>query len=382
MAPMTNCGSRPFHFLVIFKILFGVIVVQCLIGGAASAQNNYSIGWIGALSGDAAGIGTEILASLKTAVAEVNSAGGINGRPLGILAQDDGYEISRALSAYHKLKSEVNTRLVFMSTYGALFALGKQPERDGVLIIDTLDCNDKLAAVSKNHLCVATRTESIAENFVKAIRSRGDGSVAVLYEEEAWFNFIVTGLKQAYGSKLTEVTAPVKSGDYQAELMRIKQSSARHLVLLGNDAMGRAVAQIKQMRLDLSLYSIASVTSPGFKQLAGPALNGTIVSHWAAGNTPAVEAFRSKFKEQNGREPALEFVAAPTYDAARLVFAGLRQLPKDNAPVDPKKLRAALLALPSFHGLCGNLKFDPDGAVRSINERLYVFQNGGLKEFP
>ena len=120
------------------RAAFQVLLAMCLATAPARGEE-LTIGWIGALTGDAAGIGNDILASLQTAVAEANSRGGIDGKKLRIIAEDDGYEVSRALTAYEKLKKEVSTKVIFASTYGALFALGTKPDRDGILVLDTLD---------------------------------------------------------------------------------------------------------------------------------------------------------------------------------------------------------------------------------------------------
>ena len=357
-------------------------LTYCWLTASALQAEDLTIGWIGALTGDAAGIGTEILASLETAVSEVNAQGGIAGRPIKVVAEDDGYVVARALTAYEKLRSSVNSHIIFVSTYGAMFALGRRPEQHGLLIIDTLDCNDELVKVSNYHFCLASRTESIAENFIKAIQSRGGGKIAVLYEEEAWFNFIVRGLKQALGPNLLEVTAPVHSGDYQAELLQIKQNGAKHLILLGNDSMGRAVKQAAVMQLNVPLYSIAGVMSPGYQKLAGSALEGVIVSHWEAPRAEAFRRFQQSFMKKTGRGVALEFVAAPTYDAAQVVLAVLARAAKEHPTLAAAQLRTLLLESPAFGGVSGLIKFDPDGAVRSINETLFLYQQGTLRPWP
>ena len=359
------------------RTLFFIFMIAA--GFSPADAQELTVGWIGALTGDAAGIGTEIAGSLEAAVTEMNQQGGIGGRRLRVLAEDDGYEITQALNAYEKLKSRVNTRVIFMSTYGALFALGQRPQQDRIVIIDTLDCNDSLAAVSQYHFCAATRTESIAGNFITAIAANGGGKVAVLYEEEAWFNFIVRGLRTAYGRDLVEVTAPVRVGDYRAELMRIKASGAKHLILLGNDAMGRAVKQLADLKIEVPLYSIAGIMSPGFQRLAGPALEGTFVSHWEAGRTAAFDRFRALFSAVNKRTPVLEFVAVPTYDAARVLFGALGRVAPAGDPVDGSALRQALLAAPAYDGISGTIRFEADGAVRTILEKPYVFRAGALQ---
>lgn len=55
---------------------------------SAKASEPYKIGFVGALSGPAETLGHPMLEGAKAAVAEINAAGGINGRPLELLARD------------------------------------------------------------------------------------------------------------------------------------------------------------------------------------------------------------------------------------------------------------------------------------------------------
>lgn len=357
------------------SIPFLLAVILALFPRSVSAEE-VTIGWIGALSGDSAAIGSDSLAALKSAVNDANAATNSKGITFSLLVEDDGYDVARALTAYEKLKSSVSSRFIFVSTYGAVFALAKRAEKDQVVLIDTLDCNDELIRAGESLLCLASRTESIADNFISAIKENGGGKVAVLYEEEAWFNFIVRGLSDALGNDLVQVAAPTKSGDYRSELVRVKNSGAKHLVLLGNDAMGLAVKQASDAGLKLKLYSIASITSPGFMALAGPSLEGATVSHWEAPRSEGFEAFLTSFVRDNKRSPFFEFVAAPTYDAGRIVTDSFREA---MVSMNRRDLRGMIISRPPYSGSSGVIRFDRDGAVRSIRERLFTFRAGKLE---
>ena len=342
-----------------------------------SFAENLKIGYIGSLTGDVAILGEEIVRSIQVAVEEVNQTGGINGRKLELKVEDDGYDIKRTLSAYEKLKSEINSNIIFMTTYGGFFALGKRPEKDGIVIIDTLDCNDSLVKTSQMHTCVATRTESIGESFIRKIKENGGGSVGVLYEQEAWFNFIVDTLRKGIGKDLVEVIAPASAPDYRAEVLKLKSAGVKHIVFLGNDAMGRAMTQLRLLEIPAPFYSIASVTSPGFTQLAGKSLNGTFVSNWLIPRGDQYKKLADEFKALHKKDLTLDFVAGPSYDAATLAFSVLRKLYQEAPVVSGKSIRDALTK-EELNGVSGYIKMDPDGAVRSIQERIFRYEDGQL----
>lgn len=336
------------------------------------------IGYIGALTGDAAAIGLEIEKSLEVAADLINSAGGINGRPIEIIAEDDGYDVKRALTAYQHLQSRINSRVIFVSTYGAQFALARRPESDNLLIIDTLDCNDDLAKISELHLCLSTRTESIGETFLGEISRQGGGAIGILYEEEAWFNYIVETLKRGSTGRIVTVTAPGNATDYRSELIRLKSMPIAHLIFLGNDSMGRAMLQARQLGIQAKFYSIAGVMSPGYRELAGPALEGTIVSSWLATESEKLKQFSAAFVARWHAPIQLDFVARPTADAAELVFDALKVVTKEGTSPKATTLARAIIEHQPLEGLSGVIKFDPDGAVRSIRESAFIYQAGKL----
>jgi branched-chain amino acid transport system substrate-binding protein len=353
-------------------------ITNLLCCSSTSVAENLRIGYIGSLTGDAGVIGSEIARTLEVAINQINESGGINGRAVELITEDDGYEIKRTLTAYESLKSRINSKVIFMSTYGGLFALGKRAEHDDIVVIDTLDCNDDLIKTSRMHTCVATRTESIGEAFFQNIKAHGAGKVGVLYEQEAWFNFIVNNLKQQLGDRLIEVVTPVQSSDYRAEVLKLKSSKVEQVIFLGNDSMGKAVAQARDFGLHGQFYSIAGVMSPNFGALAGPSLNGMLVSNWLIPRNGAFTDFNQRYRARFGSDVTLEFVAGPTRDATTLAFNALRKVLTNGDSVSGARVRDELANHQQFDGITGRIKMDEDGAVRTIRETLFRYDNGKL----
>ena len=61
------------------------------------------IGMANALSGPASGLGTQLKAGAQAYFATVNAAGGVNGRKLTLVSEDDGYEPEKTAAATRKL---------------------------------------------------------------------------------------------------------------------------------------------------------------------------------------------------------------------------------------------------------------------------------------
>ncbi|HPO20981.1 MAG TPA: ABC transporter substrate-binding protein, partial [Rubrivivax sp.] len=98
------------------SILTGVAAALSLLAGAAQAQQGVSkdeilVGTIQDLSGPVAGFGKAVRQGMLLRIDEINEQGGINGRKLKLVAEDNGYDPKKAVLAAQKL---VNQDKVFI----------------------------------------------------------------------------------------------------------------------------------------------------------------------------------------------------------------------------------------------------------------------------
>ncbi|WP_372921163.1 ABC transporter substrate-binding protein [Roseovarius sp.] len=88
---------------------FKLAVVAALFGGAAFAADpgvtdtEIKIGDVNIMTGAASFIGRAVSIGSKIAAAEINEAGGVNGREITIITEDDGYVPARSFQALTKL---------------------------------------------------------------------------------------------------------------------------------------------------------------------------------------------------------------------------------------------------------------------------------------
>jgi branched-chain amino acid transport system substrate-binding protein len=89
------------------KLALVSLLTVCAFGRAAAQQGvtdtEILIGDILPLTGPPALLGVAHNLGVKAAVAEVNAAGGINGRKVRLISEDDGYVPSRTVQGVRKL---------------------------------------------------------------------------------------------------------------------------------------------------------------------------------------------------------------------------------------------------------------------------------------
>lgn len=108
------------------------ILMAALAGAAmaAQAEDAYVIGVSAAMTGPGAGIYAPVVDAMKAYLDHVNSKGGVNGRQVRLIVQDDGAEPSKAaanakrLLAQDKVVMLINTSL--SSTYAPMIAEAKR----------------------------------------------------------------------------------------------------------------------------------------------------------------------------------------------------------------------------------------------------------------
>ena len=111
------------------KTLFAVLLAAAW---PVAAQDAYVIGVSAAMTGPGAGIYAPVVDAMKAYLDHVNAKGGVNGRQIRLIVQDDGAEPSRAAANAKKLLAQdkvvilINTSL--SSTYAPMISEAKRAE--------------------------------------------------------------------------------------------------------------------------------------------------------------------------------------------------------------------------------------------------------------
>src|SRR4029450_6541888 len=77
--------------------------VIAMTASPAGAQEPVKVGMSGPFSGGLSLLGQSVRDGVEVAFAEVNDAGGVSGRKLQFIAEDDGYEPMRTIASARKL---------------------------------------------------------------------------------------------------------------------------------------------------------------------------------------------------------------------------------------------------------------------------------------
>lgn len=224
---------------------------------AAAAQQGVTdteivVGDILPLTGPPALLGVAHNLGVKVAIAEVNAAGGINGRRVRLISEDDGYVPSRTIQGVRKL---INSDKVFAltSVSGTAQAQAAMPliMQSGLPAMAPITTYEGLyKPVIKNVFAVGYDMTDAVDELVAMMADRYPGKKwALISQDDDYGENVRVGFERAAKAKKLEVvsTQIYKKGqtDFSSEILRVRQAGAE--ALLAGGVLGENVAMVKEL---------------------------------------------------------------------------------------------------------------------------------------
>jgi branched-chain amino acid transport system substrate-binding protein len=328
-------------------------------GAGAKDTDTVSIGAVFPLSGGVAFYGNESRDGAQLALDEINAAGGLLGKKLALISEDDEGIAEKSINAFTKLTARDKVAFIIgSSTSGATQAMTALAQQARVVLISP---SATAADVTKAgdyifRACFIDPFQGVVgADF--AYNTLGSRRAAILYDAGADYN---TGLAESFRNQFKNRGGQVaadeayQSGDvdFNAQVTRIK--AARPDVVYLPNYYNDVSLQAKQLR-DQGI-NCALVGGDGWDSLIDNAGDEALNGFWSAGfasdtTDPKGAAFVKAFQGRFNR-PASQF-AALGYDAMMLVANGI----KAAGSFDTKAVKDAMAKLSGSY-VTGNIRFD------------------------
>lgn len=314
----------------------------------------------------------------QLAADQINSAGGILGRPISLVVYDDQGNPSTAVQLYQKLITDDHVDLLLSPYQTDLTAAVGPIVTRAKMVMPCLGANVENYTGKFPYLVQAmTQTGRYMVPAIDLAASRGYKTIALLIQNTQFPQNLAIGVEkeaEAKGLKIVfkETFAPTTT-DFSALLL--KAGEAKPDVIVGAtylaDAMGIVrAAKAQNIQAKMFAFSIGPVEPEFYKGLgeAGEGIFGTTLyfpTLSTKGNGDFVKAFQEKF----GRPP--------TYHAA-LAYASLKTLSSAVTQVgslDQTKIRDTLLQT-SVDTVAGHFQLDATGVQIGYGSYLLQWQKG------
>ena len=309
----------------ILGVLSAVVLALTLASCSKAESNSVKIGGIFPLSGQVAVYGVECKNGVDLAIEEINAAGGINGKPVVLVSEDDEGNPDKTVNAFKKLSTKDGVKVVIGSlTSGCTQAITTLSQASKVVQIAPAATAPAITDAGDFifRACFIDPFQgTVGGKF--AAETLGKKRAAILYDIGNDYsvgladNFKIAFTK-AGGSIVSEESYATNDKDFNAQLTKIKNANPDVVYL--PDYYGTVALIAKQLRAQgINVPMVGADGWDGLTSNAGDeVLGGYYSNHYAVDSTePAVKKFVESFRAKYNKDP--NSFAALGYDCVYLI---------------------------------------------------------------
>jgi len=374
------------------RILIASMVIASLLSACQTqgSGDKVRIGVFMSTTGTTANFGISSVNGIKMAADEINAAGGINGKPVELLVQDDRSDASEAATIVTKFVTQDQVHAVIGEVASSRsIAAAPIAQNAKIPMLTPSSTNPEVTKkgdfIFRSCFIDPYQGAAIAQFAAKTL---GAKTAAIMVDRK---NDYSTGLEKVItetfarmGGKIV-ATQSYQEGDqdFNAQLTSLKGSNPEVIFVPGyyND-VGLIAKQARDKGITVPLIGGDGWDSEQLYKIGGTALNGSyFTNHYSPFDTdPRVVKFVNDYKSRYNSTP--DALAATAYDAANIMFDAIKRSKSLAGP----DIRDALAATNAFPGVTGTVTFNQqrdavkpivmieikDGGTYAVRERVNV----------
>lgn len=345
-------------------------------GAGGGGGGDIVVGEYASLTGKEATFGVSSHEGTVLAINELNASGGVLGRKLKLLTEDNQSKAGESATVVNKLLAREGA-VAILGEVASSRSLEAAPicQQAGIPMISPSSTNPKVTETGDFIFRVCfidpfqgTMMANFARTTLKAKR------VAVFTDVKSDYSkglakFFKEGFAKGDGKIVAELDFNGGDKDFKAQLTAIKAATpdAVFLPCYYTDA-ALVCIQARQLGLDVPFFGGDGWESDQLIKIGGAAVEGHYFStHYSPdAGSPKGKVFVEAYKKAyNGKMP--DAMAALGYDSAMILADAIRR----SGGVEPKKLRDALAATKDFDAVTGRISMD---AQRDATKSAVILQ--------
>jgi branched-chain amino acid transport system substrate-binding protein len=332
-------------------------------GGDGKNSAPIKVGEFASLTGKEAAFGQSSHKGTLLAVEEINATGGVLGRKVDFIYEDNRSTPGESATIAKKLITRDNV-IAVLGEVASGRSLEAAPicQANKIPMISPSSTNPKVTETGDYifRVCFTDPFQGklLAEFAKRTLKAQ---KVAIFSDVSAPYSM---GLAQYFrepfvasgGQVVSEQKYTGGDKDFKAQLTAIKAAGPEAIFVPGYyTEAGLIVAQARQLGINVPLFGGDGWEAPELIQIAGSALEGTYYStHFSAENEdPKIKKFVADFQAKNKGEIP-DAMAALGYDSAMVLFDAIRRAGSTDEP----QLRDAIAATKDYECLTGKTTLD------------------------
>jgi branched-chain amino acid transport system substrate-binding protein len=331
----------------------------------------------GPMTGPGASFGEQYKRGAEAAAAAINEAGGVNGRKIKIVVEDDACDPKQAVAVANLI---VGRQIKFVDGHvcsGSSIPASDVYAENNVLMMSPVSSNPALT--EKGHPTIMRlypRDDAQGAFIGPWIAEKYKGKkIAFLHDKSAYGEGLATIVKDKLNAAgITEVLFEgINPGekDYSAVVTKLRNAGAEFVYFGGyHPEAGLLARQAADQGYKLNLMTGDSIATSEFWQISGPAGEGTLFTFPSdPRRSPSAAKALEQFKAQ-GFDPNV--YALFSYGVIQAIAEGIRRAGSD----DPAKVAKALEDGKPVDSVIGPVRFDGKGDILDPRYDINVWSAG------
>lgn len=351
----------------------GVSLAACSESGgsssttSAAATGEIKVGAVLDITGAGASLGVPERQTLEMLAAQVNAAGGVNGRQIKLIIEDNQSTEDAAAKATNKLITTENVDIIIgASRTGPSLAMRPIAEQAGKPMI-SLAANQRIIDGSQWVFKTAQNDRVVVEKIVDDMKAKNIKKISIARD--------ASGFGEGIPEMFTEIGTPAgitvakvekfapDATDFTAQMVSIRDSQPEAVVIWGiPPAASLAQVAYKRLNVGVPVYQSHGIGNKVFLDTAGDAADGllaplgrmVVADQLKADDPqkPVVTKFIADYTAKYGQAPST--FAGHAYDSFMITVESIKK-----AGTDPVKLRDAIQSTTNWPGVSGVFTMTP-----------------------
>ena len=340
------------------------IAAPALIRSAGAQSATIKIGMVVPTTGAAAESGSFALTGARIALEQVNKAGGVLGKQVELITEDDQTTNPGAVLAFSKLASQPDI-VAFLGSIRSTQMHAMAPEMMKIgKPVGFGGTDPNLTKLGNPWLFRFRPNDSYSGKVIAQYGTKELGKTkwAIVHSTDAFGTAggkaLADALPDSGATLALDQGYANQSQDFTPVVLAVRQSGAEILgtYFTFETDLGIFARQLRQLGVTIPWVGSPSIVNISALKLAGPALYGTYgVADYAEDSSPASKTFATAFREV--RKVAPDNQSSWTYDAVTVLTMAMNKA----GTTDPTKVRDAILAIRGHKGAEGEYNFDKNG---------------------
>jgi branched-chain amino acid transport system substrate-binding protein len=338
-------------------------LVSCNKGGGPSAEG-IPIGEYASMTGNTATFGQSVHSGAALAIDEINSTGGVLGKQLNLISEDDQSKTEDAAAAVQKLinRDQVVALLGEVAS-GRSKAGGPIAQQSKIPMISPASTNEDVTKIGDYifRICFIDPFQGEAMAHF-AMNSLSKKRAAILVDMKSDYSVgLAKSFRETFSKAGGQIVSEQSYGsgdkDFHAPLTSIRGFEPDVIFVPGYyTEVALIVRQARELGLTVPIIGGDGWDSPELTKGAEQAFNNTYFSNHFATEDPdsIVQDFVKKYQKKYSQLP--DAMCALGYDAARILADAIKRA----GSTDHQKLRDAIATTKDFAGVTGKITIDPE----------------------